>query len=128
MNLKSNIFIFSVFQKDEAQNQRDHLDLIKHLNRFNIPHKELLGYYKGDKESSILIEGFNHRDTVEYFCKKYGQECYLESHSDRSTYLVYPQKKEYIGKLVPVSREKASLLDSYSFDPILGQYYITEVS
>lgn len=127
MNLKPNVLIFSVFQKTVAKhvNEMAHLQLFSALKSEGLPVLELKGKYEGSDELSILIEGFQYRDYVERICKIFNQECYLESHNDRTTFLVYPDGRSVnIGTLTPVSKSEAMEKGSYSFSEAVGQYYV----
>jgi hypothetical protein len=128
MNLKSNVLIFSVFQAGlpELVNQMAHNQLFGILERQGLPVLALSGRYNGVNELSILVEGFEHRETVERLCKEFNQECYLESHNDRATFLVFPNgDKQDIGILVPVSKSEAESVGNFSYNPIVGQYFVT---
>lgn len=128
MNLKPNVLIFSVFQKGlpELVNQMAHKQLFAILERQGFPVLALSGRYNGVNELSILIEGFQHRETVERLCKEFNQESYLESHNDRATFLVYPDgRRESIGTLTPVSKTEAKASSGYSYNPVVDQYFVT---
>lgn len=128
MNLKSNILIFSVFQKGNSltANEYTHKAVLAALKSEGLPVLELRGKYEGAEELSILIEGFQHRDTVERIAKTFNQECYLESHNDRATFLVYPDgTTKNIGTLTPVSKQEAEESGSYSYNPVVDQHFIT---
>lgn len=131
MNLKLNILIFSVFHSkySEKLNTDIHDKTILKLYQLNIPHKIVEGYYKGTKELSILVP-IEYRHIVISNCWANDQECYLESTSDRSTYLHYDHinpamKSEFIGYLTAVPQEQALAQSNYTFDPETNQYFIT---
>ena len=129
MNIKNNILIFSVFQTGTSLelNTSRHNAVLQSLKRSGVPCMELQGRYNGNEELSILVDGFQYRQDVEYFCNEYRQECYLESHSDRATSLVYPDgRRVSIGTLTPVSKEDAEALGSYSYNPIIRQHFVTK--
>jgi hypothetical protein len=129
MNLKSNIMIFSVFQlgQSDAVNLSNHTQVVGTLKAKGIPLSQLNGKYNGQKEHSILVEGFEHRDTVERVCGIFNQECYLESHCDRESFLVYPTgAKVAVGKLQGVPKAIATAMNSYTYEPTLDQYYVTK--
>lgn len=128
MNIKSNILIFSVFQAkhSKALNVDTHAQVLATLKQAGLPVLELQGKYKGNEELSILVDGFEHRATVERLCKTFNQECYLESHNDRATSLVYPDgTRQDVGTLVPVSKQEAEAVGSYSYNPLVDQHFIT---
>jgi len=128
MNILPNILIFSVFEKNQtaAYNEGMHAEILRMMQDKCIPHLELQGKYSGNNEKSILVEGFERRSMVENLCKLYAQECYLESHSDRQTFLVFPDgTKKAVGKLTNVSKEVAEASDSFSYNPLSGQYFVT---
>lgn len=127
MNILPNILIFSVFQKsrDMQLNAATHSRVLMELHRRNLPVMELYGKYDGKEELSILVQGFEHREVVETLCAQFNQECYLESHNDRFTSLVYPDgRRQHIGKLQGVSKEEAERNGSYSYNPRVDAYYI----
>ena len=128
MNVKSNVLIFSVFQKSSSlvSNATSHARVVKGLQAQNIPFVELRGKYEGVEELSILVEGFSHRPLVESLCKEFKQECYLESHNDRASFLVFPNgDKTAVGTLQGVTKEVAEAHGSYSYNPLVGQHYVT---
>lgn len=128
MNIKPNVLIFSVFQSKlpEIVNKLAHTQLIAVLEKQGYPVMELQGRYNGSNELSILISGFEHRAMVERICQDFNQECYLESHNDRATFLVYPDgRKESIGTLTPVTKQEAEAVGSYSYSPLVDQHFVT---
>jgi hypothetical protein len=129
MNYKPSIFIFSVYQANQcaAVNEGEHKSVLANLKRLGLRVIELEGCYNRTVEQSILIEGLDTRSTVEELCKFYNQECYLESHSDRNVFLVFPNGTvESIGKFVPVSQSRAFQYESWSYNSSINQYFITE--
>lgn len=129
MNIKNNILIFSVFQKGVSKelNTSRHNDVMARLKRSGVPCIELQGKYNGSEELSILVDGFNHRADVEYFCNEYNQECYLESHSDRFTSLVFPNgTRQDLGYMVPVTKDEAEAAGSYSYNPLSGYFMVRQ--
>lgn len=126
-----NIMIFSVFNFDVNKdvNEIAHSVLLDNLKAHDIPHIELLGMYKGREEKSILISGFEHREIVESTCKAFRQECYLESYHDRACALVYPDgKRVSVGTMTAVSKAEAQAQDSFSYNPVGDQYFITKAT
>lgn len=126
MNIKANILIFSVFDQSRTNNENldNHSKVIERLNALKISYKVLDGVYYGSKEKSILLHDTQaNRSTVEIILKWFNQDCYLESGSDRTSSLVYPDHKEYLGVLREIDKEMASQLDSYSFDPSSNTYW-----
>lgn len=129
MNLKPDILIVSVFQtaKTESENQSAHNKVLTVLKSEGIPCIELLGRYNGVNEKSILLEGFENRRLVERLAKEFNQECYLESHNDRATFLVYQDgTRQSIGTLTAVSQDEAEQAIGYSYNPITKQHFITK--
>lgn len=127
-DLKPNILIFSVFQSklSQALNHDTHREVLTALKGAGLPVIELQGQYNGSPEMSILIQGFEHRATVERLCQKFNQECYLESHNDRATFLVFPNgDRQSIGTLVAVSKAEAEAHGSFSYNPIADQHFVT---
>ncbi len=128
MNIKPNVLIFSVFQKALPVyiNRMAHDQILGILKRQGYPVIELKGRYDGIDELSILVEGFQHRETVERMCLEFKQECYLESHNDRATFLVYPNgRRESIGTLTPVSKQEAEQVGSFSYNAEIDQHFVT---
>lgn len=128
MNIKSNILIVSVFQSklSQALNHDTHREVLKALKDSGVPVLELQGRYNGVNELSILVDGFEHRSTVERIAKTFNQECYLESHNDRATFLVYPDgRRESIGTLTPVSKQEAEQVGSFSYNAVIDQHFVT---
>lgn len=127
MNLKPNIMIFSVFEsgKTHAENMEWHRHVISLLEKGDMPFLELQGKYNGVEELSILIEGFEHRERVEGLVNLFQQECYLESHSDRRTFLVFKDgTRKDIGTLTAVTKEEAERVGSYSYNPVARSYFV----
>lgn len=84
----------------------------------------LISSYNGVKEKSFLVTR-QHRDIVVDLCKKYEQECYLESGPDRLTKLIYPDGNiKTVGYLVPAFKSEIGL--NWSYRPDIDQYYITK--
>lgn len=125
--IKPNVLIFSVFQKSEINsvNLRVHLETLQAMKSSGIPVLELQGRYNGVEELSILVSGFEYRQAVEHACKTFNQECYLESNSDRQTFLIYPSgKREFIGVLTSVSKDEAMASKSFSYNPQSGYFIV----
>jgi hypothetical protein len=126
MNTKPNILIFSMYKTNESvdTNINRHKYAIKVLLRYKVSFSEVIGYYNNKSEQSIIVHGFEHRELIEMLCDYSNQDCYLESHNDRSTFLVYPdERREYIGVLKPVSQRDAEKSGNYTYHPYLNQYY-----
>lgn len=124
------ILIFSVYQEFETKegNELAHYAAMSVLQGARHDHIELDGCYNGTTEKSILVEGWKARGLVETLCHRYKQQCYLESHGDRFTTLVYLDgRRENIGYLVYVSEIEAKQNKSWSYNPISG-YFITKAS
>jgi hypothetical protein len=129
MNIKTNILIFSVFQTNTSRelNESRHRDVLARLQRSGVPAIELQGKYNGNEELSILVDGFNHRADVEYFCREFNQECYLESHNDRATSLVFPDgTRQKLGTLVAASKDEAEASGSYPYNPNSGYFIVRQ--
>lgn len=128
MNIRPNILIVSVFQKavSAAKNIANHKEVLQALKDSGLSVLELQGKYDDTYELSILIEGFQYRQVVEKIAKSFNQECYLESHNDRATFLVFPDgSTKSIGTLTPVSKQEAEAVGSYSYSPVVDQYFVT---
>lgn len=129
MNIKPNILIFSVFRSEVSSNVNKsvHDKVLSLLKGEGLPVIELQGRYNGVNEMSILIDGFQHRATVERLCKEFNQECYLESHNDRATFLVFPNgDRQAIGTLKPVTKQEAESVGNFSYNPLVDQYFVTQ--
>lgn len=129
MNTRPNILIVSAFQKGQTllENTNKHNETVGMLSARMIPFKVLQGRYNGIDELSILVSGFEHRELVENIAKSNSQECYLESHNDRSTFLVFPDgSKQGIGVLTGATKEEAEAVGAYSYDPQEGLYFVTK--
>jgi hypothetical protein len=126
MNYRPNIMIFSVF-KGIKSDELNHHSVCLVLDEMNVPYSLLAGFYEDKQETSILVEGFEHRETVETFCKLYNQDCYLESHgNDRSTNLVFPDgSRTSIGVLTSVPKTVVTSSMNYSYSSDLDQYFVT---
>lgn len=128
-NIKPQILIFSVFQKNRAdfENMDNHQCIIQRLSQLDIGFKVLDGVYQGEAEKSILVvDSPEMRRSVESICKQFNQDCYLRSDSERDTYLVYPDGTEtQIGTLKRVSQSEAEKMDGYSIDTTDGSFWAT---
>lgn len=134
MNSQRPFLIFSVYlsSKDDKINIYNHEAVMKMLKKRQIPYVELYGRYMWEQEESILVDGFEHRELVEDIVKAFGQESYLESHGDGSTFLIFTDDvfkgcRKYIGQFIAVSEEQAKASRSYSYNPNIGQYFITQL-
>lgn len=129
MYFRPNILIVSVFQNHlhKDVNTHVHNETLKAMIDAGIPAIELQGRYKGVNELSILVEGFEYRQTVEKIAKSFNQESYLESHNDRHTNLIFLNGSvQSIGTLTPVSKEEAEKADAFSYNAHVNQYYIVK--
>lgn len=124
------IAIFSVFQKDntEEQNKAAQKDVLKQLVNLEIPHKRVLGVYTYEdgtkvQEESILVETKD-KTLIDLICSQHNQECYLYSNEYRESMLKYPNKTEFIGQLVEVSKAEAEASEAYTYCPKQGRYYV----
>lgn len=122
MNIKQNILIFSVFQAGLGEvNEMNHRMVLDRLDMMGIGYTILDGCYMGTYERSVMLMGFDHEDLVKSIVKAYNQECYLRSYGDRVTELVYSNRIEKIGVLVPVNSVEG--LDSWTYHRELKQYF-----
>lgn len=121
------IIIFSVFRSDaqEFHNEDCHQVIKNVFDDRGINYKELIGFYKGNKEKSLLVFA-EHEEKIKELCKQFKQECYLYADSDRDAFLVYPNKTEKIGRLKSTTKEVAEKHDNYTYDPNYQMYWITE--
>lgn len=124
-HLNKHIFIVSAFQasQDDYTNSYNHDMLTAMLDRLAIPFKVLVGHYKSRMELSVLIVGQDKERLVQAVARNYNQECYLESHGDRFTELVYTSdgRREAIGYLKNV--ENVEGLEAYSYCPETKQFF-----
>lgn len=90
------------------------------LEAYKIPHKEMLGVYKGTKESSfvVVVSHWTTEAVLELVAKEFGQECYLFSNQERDAWLVYTNEgfrhEKLQGKLRAVSPTFALKQDAYT--------------
>lgn len=99
-----------------------------------IPHKQLIGCYKGQKEISFLIRRDDFQDNpVGLRAWLDGQESILvlsaqEPHrrGQRTAHLTYLANgaKEELGYWTAVSRTDALTQDAWTYDPAFEQYYV----
>ena len=130
MNSQRPFLIVSVYlsSENEETNAHNHEAVMQRVKQMQIPHIELYGRYNGAQEASILVDGFQHRSLVEALVLKFSQESYLESHSDGSTFLIFADGgRQYIGQFIAVSEEQAKASGSYSYNPDIGQYFVTQL-
>ena len=123
--------IFSVYlsSENEETNAHNHEAVMQRVKQMQIPHIELYGRYNGAQEASILVDGFEQRGLVEALVKEFSQESYLESHSDGSTFLIFADGgRQHIGQFIAVSESEAKASGSYSYNPDIGQYFITSLT
>jgi hypothetical protein len=121
------ILIFSVYRSNYTsdQNRNVHNTILSGLQLQNIQYKELFGRYNKTLEKSILVLHNEHNEEiVKHLCKQFSQDCYLYSDSTRQTTLIYPDKKEQIGTLKPVS--SIAGYENYTLDEETNTFWITE--
>jgi len=125
MNIGNRILIVSVYQANESheKNKQNHEILKGYLTSIGIDLIEISGRYNGKNEDSFILHEA-HRKVVEIIVRDYNQDCYLESHCDRYSELVFPDDtRQGLGYLVPINNVEASTLDSWSYRKDLNQYY-----
>jgi hypothetical protein len=102
--------------------------LINMIRDLNLPFGLVDGYYKGDKENSILVEVKNQIDVENLlgFASNFDQECILYSDENRSSELIFcnGENRQMIGKLQAVSELEARKQDNFTY--VNGGYYITK--
>ena len=128
--INKEIVIFSVYrEKSKHENLLNHTETMLELDSAGIKYTELVGYYKGSKELSLMI-GLHNLDLAISIAKYFNQESILISKSDRSTYLMdlthyYDSyEEEYIGTLKPTSEFVAKKQHSYSYNPETDSYFV----
>lgn len=129
MNLNDHIIIFSAFQAYQPRQVNDvfHAKAVAELQNHGVEFMELDGQYNSVSERSILVLA-KHRAIVERLAAETRQECYLESHNDRHSELVYADgTRVAIGKLGPVNKELALTLDAWTYRADIDQYYAVGV-
>lgn len=102
--------------------------LINMIRDLNLPFGVVEGYYKGNKENSVLVQVKNELDveTLLDFAKNFKQESILYSDENRESCLYFCEsgleKPEMIGKLQAVGELDAKAQDNYTY--VNGAYYI----
>ena len=109
MNIKDNILIFSVYNpgQSEKANKLIHEGTLKDLKARGI---SPMGLQERDNRSSweyesILVKGFENENLVKGLVEtNSSMDCYLKSHNDRATELVWLDgtSEERSGYLVPI--------------------------
>lgn len=128
-SINSNIMIFSVYRSGTSSfdNYYAHRKAVENFQHAGIPFVELEGVFNGVKELSIMVLGFQYRQIVESYSREYNQECYLESHNDRVTFLVYPDGSRIrLGVLRSVSQSEALAARGYTYRPDTNTYYLAD--
>lgn len=123
--LLKDIIIFSTYRLENSEqiNKLNFKIISKLLDRKGVSYKIVEGSYNGIKEQSFLVLS-KHEVLVKELCRQNAQECYLRRFPDNSTYLIYPDKKEFIGHFKAV---KSHILPkSYTKDLTTNTFYIAE--
>ena len=94
----------------------------------NIPAKPLMGRYKGDNEYSFISRMCDY-PTIAPWLDEEESILHIHSYDSRDqpkATLKYLKdgREEYLGRMVPVSRDVALTQDAYTFDPTYGAYFI----
>lgn len=132
---KSNLIFITAYQKDQSlkQNKEDFVQLAKDLKSCKYPIKIVEGYYKGDKEVTLMVEVSNNIGTalnadihfLTNVASIYGQESILLVNRDNSSELIYPatNKREYIGKMRQVSKFSIDRYNIESYTKINNNFF-----
>ena len=124
----SDYIIFSVYQ-GKVDDALAHKGIMASFDFSGIKYQECEGVYMGQKEESIIINA-DHEPLVLSLCRDYNQECYMiaetHKHGLRKAYFVYLDdgRKEFMGYLRSVSRERALESDGYTYRPDMDKYWI----
>jgi hypothetical protein len=116
--------VFSAFKSNKSldDNQADTIVACAELIRRDIPLKIVKGCYKGEQETSILVN-LVHFDVVLALAKRFGQESILVVDTERNAKLVFckDESTQVLGKWAqafPPYQE-----DAYTLDPETNIYW-----
>lgn len=119
MNLQSRKVVLSAYlgHLDLAENMRRQRLLRAMLDDLNMPYMLGVGKYRGESEGSILVrvgsdEELQVLGNIAFL--NFSQESILEIACDNTSFLLYPNKEEYIGKWREVTENIAIDKDAYS--------------
>lgn len=111
------LFSAEYYTNTKQENDRRTVLLSEILQDMNISYKIVKGVYKGIPEKTFVIVP---RDNTEVetlkgiLFDKFNQHSILEVNKDSSSYLIYKDKEEYIGRFTNVSSSKG--LEAYTVD------------
>lgn len=119
MNLQSRKVILSAYlgHLDLAENMRRQRLLRSMLDDLNVPYMLGVGKYKGESEGSILAVIRSDEELqvlVNIAFTNFSQESILEVSCDNTSFLLYQDKEEYIGKWREVPENLAINKEAYS--------------
>ena len=127
INKKCVILSAELSTLDDKINRQRTTTMHGFLEKNKIPFKELIGFYKGHRESSVLIELTDKFDfkACQNIAEWYDQETILELDESRNAILcdVGFHFGTPIGKLKAISFKQAQKLDAWSYCPMNDQYY-----
>lgn len=124
-----NAIIFSVYQAslDEGVNFLNSQTVSALMRIQGLPFKEVIGYYKGNKEVSFVCDDFWIGEAKAY-ALKYNQESVLVIEGDGKTFLEYlpltTNSAEFVGYFREVPKEHAITCKSYTYDPATQKYFV----
>lgn len=130
MLTKPDCFIFSAQKsyRTTDENFLAHKDVKNLLQLSKIPFTEVVGRYKGDTETSFLVVGKEHEQTIKHLSDLYSQESYLHIHPDDFAELVFVAygRRDKLGYLNEVSAQVANAAENSTFVPTTNLYYTTQ--
>lgn len=119
------VIIFSAYQDDlsNGRNLKNHEQLLDDLHWQGIPHKVLVGCWKGRKELSVMVPEYE-----EGFVNRYGniykQEAYRTLDNERGAHITdfKTRKKNFVGFFIGVPKAVALKEDGWTLaaDHIFG--------
>jgi len=98
-------YIASVYQTSQSLtvNQSFHADFVRQLRDDGYSIKEVKGVYKGTKEDSVVILGWNDK-TAQDHCRKYNQDCILKLDGSRHpSFVTVNEVNEVLGRFEAVN-------------------------
>lgn len=124
---KTNTVIMSAFVSSltTLENVKRNADLKNDLESLGFNFKEVVGCYKGQFETSLVIPILcDSVETLKGLLMHYNQDCIMVIDVNNLSYLHYPNNTwELVGTFREVTKEVAESREAYTFDN--GQYYIT---
>ena len=113
------VAIVSAFQTlgTHDENKRAHLDLLSLFHRLEVPHKVVVGCWKGRKELSVIVPETCLAEAL-VLGQLHTQDSVLVLDNERGAWLLDLKTgtKTFEGYFVPVRKERALKEDSYTLD------------